>query len=124
MATSVGTFLRQARELRGRSSVETARTARISPAYLNKLENDAVRRPSPDVLHRLSEVLEVPYAELMALVGYPVPGLDEPTPTARLGAALFADLTDDERDELLEYLAWYRARKRSRGRSEPSATTP
>lgn len=120
MATSVGTFLRQARDLRGRSSIETARTARISPAYLNKLENDAVRRPSPDVLHRLSEVLEVPYAELMALVGYPVPGLDEPPPTARLGAALFADLTDDERDELLEYLAWYRARKRSRGRSEPS----
>jgi hypothetical protein len=30
-----------------------------------------------------------------------------------VGAALFADLTDDERDELLEYLAWYRKRKRS-----------
>jgi alkylhydroperoxidase/carboxymuconolactone decarboxylase family protein YurZ len=30
-----------------------------------------------------------------------------------IGAALFAGLTDDERDELLEYLAWYRARRRS-----------
>jgi HTH-type transcriptional regulator, competence development regulator len=120
MSTSVGTLLRQARELRGLSSTETARTALISPAYLNKLENDAVRRPSPDVLHRLSEVLEVPYTELMALVGYPMPGLAEPPHPARLGAALFADLTDDERDELLEYLAWYRARKRSRGRTEAS----
>jgi transcriptional regulator with XRE-family HTH domain len=118
VAMSVGMLLRQARELRGLSSVETARTALISPAYLNKLENDAVRRPSPDVLHRLSEVLEVPYAELMALVGYPVPGREEPPDPARLRAALFADLTDDEREELLEYLAWYRARKRSRARSE------
>ena len=58
----------------------------------------------------------MPYGQLMALVGYAVPGVEEPD-DARLGAALFADLTDDERDELLEYLAWYRARKRSRRRS-------
>ena len=118
MGISIGAVLRQAREVRGRSSIETARNARISPAYLSKLENDAVRRPSPAVLHRLSEVLGVPYAELMALVGYPVPGVDASPDHARLGAALFGDLTDDERDELLEYLAWYRARKRSRSRSE------
>lgn len=114
---TIGSLLRQARELRGRSSTDTARRAGISPAYLNKLENDAVKRPSPDVLHRLSDVLDIPYVELMASVGYPVPGLDEPPDPARLGAALFADLSDDERDELLEYLAWYRARKRSRGQS-------
>jgi hypothetical protein len=29
-------------------------------------------------------------------------------------AGLFAALTDDERDELLDYLAWYRSRRRSR----------
>ena len=79
MGMTIGAVLRQAREVRGHSSIETARSAGISPAYLSKLENDAVRRPSPAVLHRLSEVLGVPYAELMALVGYPVPGVDEPT---------------------------------------------
>jgi hypothetical protein len=31
-----------------------------------------------------------------------------------MSVALFADLTDDEREELLEYLAWYRARRGSR----------
>jgi transcriptional regulator with XRE-family HTH domain len=113
MEVSIGTVLRQAREVRGLSSVETARRANISSAYLSKLENDAVKRPSPEVLHRLGEVLGVPYAELMALVGHPVPGVDHPPDTIRLGAALFADLTDDERDELIEYLAWYRARQRS-----------
>jgi transcriptional regulator with XRE-family HTH domain len=112
---TIGGVLRQAREARGGSSIEIARTAGISTAYLSKLENDAVRRPSPEVLHRLSVVLALPYAELMALVGHPVPGIEAPPDGARIGAALFADITDDERDELFEYLAWYRARKRSRG---------
>lgn len=114
MAPSIGVVLRQAREVRGLSAVETARAAGISSAYLSKLEGDAVKRPSPQVLHQLGEVLGVPYAELMALVGYRVPGMSDPADIARLGAALFADLTDDERDELLEYLAWYRSRRRSR----------
>ena len=118
MTMTLGAILRQAREVRGRTSIETSRNARISPAYLSKLENDAVRRPSPAVLHRLGVVLGVPYAELMALVGYPVPGSDASSDHSRLGAALFGDLTDDERDELIEYLAWYRTRKRSRSRSE------
>jgi hypothetical protein len=77
-----------------------------------------VKRPSPEVLHRLSEVLEVPYAELMALVGHPVPSVDAAPTHVRLGEALFADLTDDEREELIEYLAWYRARKRTRSRGQ------
>jgi hypothetical protein len=47
-----------------------------------------------------------------------VPGETEPTASNSVSAALFADLTDDEREELLEYLAWYRARRRSaRGKS-------
>jgi ribosomal protein S6E (S10) len=82
---------------------------------MTKLEADEVTRPSPVVLQRLGEVLGVSYGQLMALVGYPVPGGEE-ADGARLGAAMFADLTEDEREELLEYLAWYRARKRSKRR--------
>jgi transcriptional regulator with XRE-family HTH domain len=118
MEISIGTVLRQAREVRGLTSIETARRAGISSAYLSKLENDAVKRPSPEVLHQLSAVLGVPYAELMALVGHPLPSIDPSPDHGRLGAALFADLSDDERDELIEYLAWYRARKRARRKGE------
>jgi transcriptional regulator with XRE-family HTH domain len=110
---SFGTVLRQAREVRGMSAVDAARAAGISAAYLSKLENDAVKKPSPHVLHQLSEALAVPYAELMRLCGYRVPGEYDGRAGQTVGAALFADLTDDERDELLEYLAWYRARRRS-----------
>jgi len=113
VAASFGAVLRQAREVRELSAIDAARAASISPAYLSKLENDAVKKPSPHVLHQLSEALAVPYAELMRLSGYRVPGSDEPAAGGTVGAALFADLSDDEREELLEYLAWYRARRRS-----------
>lgn len=112
MSPSIGSVLRQAREVRMLSAVEAARAARISAAYLSKLENDAVKKPSPTVLLQLSQALGVPYADLMHLSGYHVPG-ESTTPVATVSAALFADVTDDEREELLDYLAWYRTRMRS-----------
>jgi transcriptional regulator with XRE-family HTH domain len=110
---SFGTVLRQAREVRELSAVEASRAAGISAAYMSKLENDAVKKPSPHVLLQLSEALTLPYDELMRLTGYRVPGKPTAHPTETVSAALFADISDDERDELLEYLAWYRTRKRS-----------
>ena len=113
MAPSIGAVIRQAREVRQLSAGDAARAAGISPAYLNRLENDAVKKPSPHVLHQLSEALTVPYADLMRLNGYRLPGKSNANPTDSVGAALFADVTDDEREELLQYLAWIRARRRS-----------
>jgi HTH-type transcriptional regulator, competence development regulator len=115
MTTSIGNVLRQAREIRELTAVDAARAAGISGAYLSKLESDAVKRPSPHVLHQLSQALDIPYADLMRLSGYVVPGEVDVRPTESVGAALFADLTDDEREELVEYLAWYRARRRISG---------
>jgi transcriptional regulator with XRE-family HTH domain len=116
MAPSFGATIRQAREVRGLSAVEAARAAGISAAYLSKLENDGVKKPSPHVLHQLSEALTVPYAELMRLNDYRLPGETAGPAGDAVAAALFADLSEEERDELVEYLAWYRARRRS-GRS-------
>jgi transcriptional regulator with XRE-family HTH domain len=112
----MGKVLRQAREVGELSAVDAARASGISPAYLSRLENDAVRKPSPHVLLRLSEALNLPYAELMRLSGYRVPDESSGTANDAIGSALFANLTEDEREELLEYLAWYRTRRRSRGR--------
>ena len=94
--------------------VDAARAAAISPAYLSRLENDAVKKPSPHVLYQLSQALSVPYPELMRLGGYLMPGGPDQDAPETLNAALFADLTDDERNELADYLAWCRSRRRSR----------
>jgi transcriptional regulator with XRE-family HTH domain len=121
VAPSIGVVLKQAREVRGLSAGDAARAAVISAAYLNRLENDAVKKPSPHVLHRLSDALRVPYTDLLQLSGYPLPQEPDRNVAHTIGSALFADLTDDERDELLDYLAWYRARRCSgRGAATPS----
>ncbi len=121
MTPPFGNVIRQAREIRGFSAVDVARSAGISAAYLSKLENDAVKRPSPQVLHQLSEALAVPYAELMRLNGYRVPGESDVSAAYAVKSALFADVTDDERDELFEYLTWYRSRRRGSLRHPPQA---
>ena len=114
MESSLGAVLGQARELRELSLVDVARTAGISAAYLSKLENDDVKRPSPNVLHQLSLALALPYADLMRRCGYPMPGDTDGHAIGSISAAFFAAVTDDEREELMEYLAWYRTRRRSR----------
>ena len=128
MAPSIGVVLRQARDVRQLSAGDAARAAGISPAYLNRLENDAVKKPSPHVLHQLSEALALPYGELMRLSGYRVPGATSQDTNGTVGSALFADLSEDEQEELLAYLAWYRARRRSKrngsGESGPSTPSP
>jgi transcriptional regulator with XRE-family HTH domain len=121
MAPTFGALLKQAREVRALSTVDAARAAGISPAYLSKLENDAVKKPSPHVLHQLSEALTVPYVELMRLNGYRVAGESNSNSAYSVGAALFSDLTDDEQEELLEYLAWYRTKRSSERRSDRRA---
>jgi HTH-type transcriptional regulator, competence development regulator len=122
VVTTIGSVLRQAREVRELSAVDAAKAAGISAAYLGKLEGDAVKHPSPHVLHRLSQALTLQYADLMRLCSYHVPGAQELAEVGgSIAGALFADLTDDEREELLEYLAWYRARRRSRrGAADPA----
>jgi HTH-type transcriptional regulator, competence development regulator len=121
MAPPFGALLRQAREVRELSGSDAARAAGISAAYLSKLESDVVKKPSPQVLHQLSEALAVPYAELMRLSGYRVPGEPGHNAAETVSSALFADVTDEEREELLEYLAWYRTRRRtSRAANRPT----
>lgn len=114
---ALGEVIKDKRERRHEKLADTARRARISPAYLSKLENEDVKEPSPHILYRLAGALEMPYADLMVLAGYVVPG-DAPE-QGRLSAATFADLTDAERDELHAYLRWYRSRQDERAR-QPS----
>lgn len=111
---TLGSRLRQARELRHQSLSAVAKEADISTAYLQKLEVDDVRAPSPNVLYKLSQALELAYAELMRLAGYIVPNEAASGKRRRnelTHAMSSEELTEDEADELVEYLIWYRSRK-------------
>jgi len=70
MLVKLGSELRKLRAARGVSLESVAGPAKISAAYLHKLERGAVNSPSPRVLARLAGVLEAPYVHLMELAGY------------------------------------------------------
>ena len=70
MLVGLGEELKKAREGRGASLEAVASPAKISAAYLHKLERGVVSSPSPRVLARIAAALEVPYLRLMELAGY------------------------------------------------------
>lgn len=110
-APSLGTTLRDVRDLHGRSLKAVAGPAQISVAYLVKLEKDEVATPSPHVLHRLADVLGVEYEELMRLAGYVVPGATPSRSNPLLQALGAQGVTVDETRALAAFLEIYRGGK-------------
>ena len=112
----LGSLLADLRKAKGLSlrQVEEATGKAVSNAYLSQLENGRIRKPSPNVLHHLAEVYAVPYETLMEKAGYLLPpdGAQD-GPRRRLAAFAIDDLTAEEEEELLKYLAFLRSRTRS-----------
>jgi len=107
--SSLGDFLKASRNSKRLSLREVEREIGISNAYLSQLESGKIRKPSPNVLYKLASLYKVSYRELMQLVGYPVPRYTEPS-TARL-AARIGPVTEEEEQELIDYLAFLRSRR-------------
>jgi transcriptional regulator with XRE-family HTH domain len=102
--------------------VEEATDRKVSNAYLSQLETGKISRPSPNVLHALAKVYGVSYETLMEKAGYisPVASgmgsmLRSAGPRKKPASALEnEDLTSDEEDKLLEYLAFLRSRRQGK----------
>jgi transcriptional regulator with XRE-family HTH domain len=112
----LGALLADLRTAKGFSlrEVEEATGNAVSNAYLSQLENGKIKKPSPNVLHSLSEVYAVPYEALMEKAGYLLPSEgNEGGRRKRLAAFAIDDLTAEEEEELLKYLAFLRSRKPS-----------
>lgn len=111
----LGSLLADLRRAKGLSlrQVEEATGRAVSNAYLSQLENGRIRKPSPHVLHSLAEVYAVPYDALMERAGYLLSAEGEKGAGRRRRLAAFAidDLTAEEEEELLKYLAFLRSRR-------------
>jgi transcriptional regulator with XRE-family HTH domain len=117
-AETLGATLERARKMRGHSLKAVADPAKISATYLHKLERELVGEPSPHVLYRLAEQLDLPYHHLMRLAGYVVPSSGAPgrarKMTGPLTHALSSEpMTEQEANALAEYLAFLRQRRSS-----------
>lgn len=115
-AQSLGQYLAYVRTTKRMSlrEVEEACGGVVSNAYLSQLEHDRITRPSPNILHSLAEVYAVPYETLMEKAGYIATAPARNSRTGRHGRVpTFAkeDLSPEEEEALLEYLAFLRSRK-------------
>jgi HTH-type transcriptional regulator, competence development regulator len=115
-ASSLGEYLASTRAMRGLSlrAVEEATGKEVSNAYLSQLEKGHVTQPHVNILYHLSDVYAVPYELLMQKAGYIIP-TSQRKDDKKHGRAItssMGNLTKDEEEELMQYLAFIRSKKK------------
>jgi HTH-type transcriptional regulator, competence development regulator len=112
---SLGAHLARLRTAAGLSlrQVEDATEKEVSNAYLSRLENNKIAKPSPNILHALALVYKASYEDLMKRAGY-LSSDAHSSGRRQARAATFAiqGLTPEEEKILIDYLAFIRKQKR------------
>ena len=116
----LGQYLWDLRQASGMSLREVEESADVSNAYLSQLETGKIAKPSPDVLHRLAETyasrlprnahVSSSFERMMELAGHILPE-KKVARKGRLPTFVKEELTAEEEEELLKYLAFLRMRK-------------
>lgn len=113
---TLGQYLQSIREDRHMTlrQVEKATDREISNAYLSQIEQDKIKKPSPNILHALAEIYGIEYENLMEMAGYITPAKGRSANVRHGRVATFAEhnLTSEEETELLDYLKYIRGRRR------------
>lgn len=66
---SIGEIIAEAREKKGLSQRQLAKLAKINNSELSKIEAGIRKDPSPKILRKISNVLDVNYSDLMYMIG-------------------------------------------------------
>lgn len=113
--SALGTYLANIRATKRMTlrDVEEASGKEVSNAYLCQLEKGHIKKPSPNILHSLASVYGIPYELLMEKAGYITVTTERADIEKHGRVATFAceNLTREEEDELLNYLAFLRSRR-------------
>lgn len=115
---SLGAYLKSARSALGVSlrAVEERTGKAVTNGYLSQIESGTVTQPSPNMLYHLAQVYDLDYGDLLVRAGHRIPHSDD---TAQRGILAgfpmnaLEELTESERRELLEYIAFLRSRRAS-----------
>ena len=128
-ARALGGLLKTLRATRRMSLREVEQAAGVSNAYLSQLEQGKIANPSPHILHKLATHYGIPFEDLMAKVGYidsqagqslslaPAKGIKAnaiklPVAKRARAAGPLGELSKEEEEALLQYLAFLRSRPR------------
>lgn len=119
---SLGAYLKSARSALGLSlrAVEERTGKAVTNGYLSQIESGTVTQPSPNMLYHLAQAYDLDYGDLLVRAGHRVPHSDDTAQRGILaGFPMHAleELTEGERGELLDYIAFLRSKRpSSRGR--------
>lgn len=109
---SLGVTLKNGREMLALTLRQVEDATGISNAYLSQLENDKIKKPSANVLYKLSELYKIELETLLRAAGIiKIQSSDKPKllNTVALSAK---KLTEAEEQALLEYLKFLRFKKK------------
>lgn len=108
---SLGSVLRQSRDLRKLALRTVEEMTGISNAYLSQLENDKIKKPSADILHKLATTYRIDFNYLLHISGLVEKSSSE---NISFGKFVFAkdNLTKEEEEELIRYLQYIRQKKK------------
>ena len=113
--TEFGIRLSSLRESQGLTVSQLAKMTGVSVSYISQLETGR-KQPRDSIIRRLSGALDVSTIELFAAAGMiPMPLAETLRPT-NATIQLEEDLTEEEKGELLDYLAFLRYRASARVR--------
>lgn len=106
---SLGSTLKEARELITFTLRQVEEATGISNAYLSQLENDKIKKPSANVLYKLASTYKIDLNTLLSAAGIIDKSVkpDEPRENTEWmnRLAFYADgLSNEEKEKVLEYI--------------------
>lgn len=108
MSNSLGSTLREARELISLTLRQVEEATGISNAYLSQLENDKIKKPSANVLYKLASVYRVDLNSLLrasGIINESKDSLNTSSDEFSNRIAFYAkDLSEEEKQEILDFL--------------------
>ena len=119
---ALGDYLKDARKAMHLTlrDVEAKTDKAVTNGNLSQIENDVIKRPSPNVLYSLANLYGLDYRDLLERAGHHAPsstsvtrGVDDAV-LAGLPLRAIAELNDEERQELTEYIAFMRQKRKRR----------
>lgn len=102
------TALKTARKLSNLSLRDVEKATGVSNAYVSQLENNKIRKPSPFILRKLSQLYGIDHESLMEQAGYINPKGGQKT---MFTTFLDQKLSPEEEEKVLEYLMFLRRTK-------------
>jgi HTH-type transcriptional regulator, competence development regulator len=105
---TLGEELKYRRESQNLSLRTVEEKVGISNAYLSQIENDKIKKPSANTLHKLSEVYNLDFNYLLSKAGILENQLEKENKS--FGHFVFSkdNLTPEEEEELMQYLKFIR----------------